>query len=220
MREYTFINTSPAIPLVGDIGLAKFALDNGQSVNSVRNGILPLHVAAGQGDLGVVQLLLSRGGDPNSLRLSKSRNADEIPQKSAAKRWSNPIKRGQTALHFAAANGHIQVVKELLANGACPSIRDDYQCSPVDVAAAIGRRDIVDEILRYTSVWDEKWNRSTTELVKTDRQQDKSGHGIKLLGWRNSSSRQVGTVGQTCRLDSRLSESCPITPVALRLVAA
>ncbi|TPX65093.1 hypothetical protein SpCBS45565_g05410 [Spizellomyces sp. 'palustris'] len=140
----------------GDIGWVKFALDNGQSVNAVFHGMTPLHVSSGQGDIGVIRLLIQRGAYVNGPRLSKTRSADNLNDLYHQPEGSSLTIRGQTALHFAAANGHLEVVRELLVHGACPTIRDEFNCSPIDVAAAVGRRDIVDVLLRTAQVWDTK----------------------------------------------------------------
>jgi ankyrin repeat protein len=56
----------------GDVGLATYALLNGQPVNSVINGVLPLHAACSGGSEGVVQLLIDHGADVNAPRLVSS----------------------------------------------------------------------------------------------------------------------------------------------------
>ena len=62
----------------------------------------PLHEASGQGNAGMVQLLLSHGADP---RLEAS--------------------GGFTALHFAAWHNHWEAIKTLLDHGANPNLRTD-----------------------------------------------------------------------------------------------
>jgi ankyrin repeat protein len=52
----------------GNIGLVKFALDLGQPVNSVLNGVLPIHVACCSGSVQTVQMLLDHGADVNARR--------------------------------------------------------------------------------------------------------------------------------------------------------
>ncbi|KAI9292305.1 hypothetical protein K502DRAFT_280789, partial [Neoconidiobolus thromboides FSU 785] len=83
----------------GNIGLVKFALDNGQPIDSVLNGLLPIHIAACHGQLHIVKYLIEKGCDVNGRRkprrysgsLSLSRNKQEV---------------GCTALHYAVANGN------------------------------------------------------------------------------------------------------------------
>lgn len=52
----------------GNIGLVKYALDNGQPVNSVLDGVLPLHAACSGGNDLVVRLLIEKGADVNAPR--------------------------------------------------------------------------------------------------------------------------------------------------------
>lgn len=49
-------------------GLVKYALMNGQPVNSVVNGVLPIHAAASSGNEAVVRMLIEAGADVNSPR--------------------------------------------------------------------------------------------------------------------------------------------------------
>ena len=53
------------------IGLVQYALSHGQPVNSVLNGVLPLHAAASSGNETVVRMLIEAGADVNSPRLPR-----------------------------------------------------------------------------------------------------------------------------------------------------
>ena len=53
----------------GNIGLVEYALSRGQPVNSVLDGVLPLHAACAGGDEQVVRLLIDHGADVNAPRL-------------------------------------------------------------------------------------------------------------------------------------------------------
>jgi ankyrin repeat protein len=54
--------------ITGNLGLAKYALDHGQPVNSALDGVLPLHAAAFGGSDLVVRLLIEYGADVNAPR--------------------------------------------------------------------------------------------------------------------------------------------------------
>ncbi|KAI9598982.1 ankyrin repeat-containing domain protein, partial [Syncephalis fuscata] len=84
----------------GNVGLVKFALELGQPVNSVLNGVLPIHVACCSNSVQTVQMLLDHGADVNARRYPRKYSGDRVilPAKVNA--------NGSTALHFAAANGN------------------------------------------------------------------------------------------------------------------
>lgn len=54
--------------LLINIGLVKFALDHGVPIDSVLNGVLPIHVACINDHVSVVQYLIERGADVNAQR--------------------------------------------------------------------------------------------------------------------------------------------------------
>ncbi|RKP05865.1 ankyrin repeat-containing domain protein, partial [Thamnocephalis sphaerospora] len=83
----------------GNLGLVKFALDQGQSVNSVLNGVLPIHVACCSGSAQVVEMLLDHGANVNARRYPRKYSGDRVVAP------ANVYAHGSTALHFAAANG-------------------------------------------------------------------------------------------------------------------
>ncbi|KAH9160638.1 hypothetical protein EDB89DRAFT_382888 [Lactarius sanguifluus] len=111
--------------VTGNIGLAKYALSHGQPINSVIDGVLPLHAACSGGNDMVVRLLIDNGADVNAPRLSR-RYSDKTRSPSA------PIigTTGSTPLHFASANGHTQVVLTLLRHGARPDRADKRGVTP------------------------------------------------------------------------------------------
>jgi hypothetical protein len=52
----------------GNIGLINYALTHGQPINSVLDGVLPLHAACSGGHEFVVKLLIEQGADVNAPR--------------------------------------------------------------------------------------------------------------------------------------------------------
>ncbi|KAI6044674.1 hypothetical protein EDC04DRAFT_326731 [Pisolithus marmoratus] len=117
----------------GDIGLVQYALSHGQPVNSVLDGVLPLHAACAGGNDLVVKLLIKHGADVNAPRLPR-RYSDRNRDVSA------PIvgTSGSTPLHFASANGHLTVVRTLLAHGAIPSRADKHGITAEHIARENG----------------------------------------------------------------------------------
>ncbi|TKY90325.1 hypothetical protein EX895_000323 [Sporisorium graminicola] len=110
----------------GNIGLVKFALENGQPANSNLNGILPLHAACSGGSEQSVRMLISHGADVNAPRLKAKGST------------GGPGAEGSTPLHFAAANGHLEIVRILLEAGARPAAADKEGVVPE--ALALGNR--------------------------------------------------------------------------------
>ncbi|KAJ7736710.1 hypothetical protein DFH07DRAFT_722329, partial [Mycena maculata] len=49
-----------------NVGLVEYALACGQPMNSVLDGVLPLHAAAASGNEHAVKLLIERGADVNA----------------------------------------------------------------------------------------------------------------------------------------------------------
>ncbi|KAI4518678.1 hypothetical protein K525DRAFT_146394, partial [Schizophyllum commune Loenen D] len=90
-----------AAAATGNMGLVEYALARGQPVNSVLDGVLPLHAACAGGSEPVVKLLIDHGADVNGPR-----------PVSLPRRYSNEKNTviigtsGSTPLHFAAANGN------------------------------------------------------------------------------------------------------------------
>ncbi|KAN0106994.1 hypothetical protein V8E52_010596 [Russula decolorans] len=122
-----------AAAATGNIGLAKYAISHGQPVNSVIDGVLPLHAACSGGSDMVVRLLIDNGADVNAPRLPR-RFSDKTRCPSA------PIigTSGSTPLHFAAANGHTQVVLILLRHGARSDRADKRGVTPEILARQHG----------------------------------------------------------------------------------
>ncbi|KAI0766846.1 hypothetical protein BD413DRAFT_634983 [Trametes elegans] len=130
----------------GNLGLVTYALDHGQPVNSVVDGVLPLHVACSGGNDLIVRLLIERGADVNAPRLPRKYSNDRHRAASA------PIvgTSGATPLHFAAANGHENVVLTLLLHGAHPDRGDKYGVTPQMVARQNGWTRCADLLSQWT----------------------------------------------------------------------
>ncbi len=119
--------------------MVKFALDHGQPIDSVLNGVLPIHVACINGNVSVVQYLIERGADVNAPE--RNRATDQTVGTT-----------GSTALHFAAANGCTQTVELLLKKGAIVDVADKYGSTPLSVAIAKNHADVIELLKIYGAI--------------------------------------------------------------------
>ena len=112
----------------GDTDALQVLLDHGADVNAKdnTNGQTALMFASAHGRVGAVKLLAENGADLNVvtkvtdivLREYRSRKKDTRTILKRKPQQSLPVMGGVTALHFAARDGHIDVVRELVAAGA------------------------------------------------------------------------------------------------------
>jgi ankyrin repeat protein len=124
---------------LGHVRIATLLVEHQAAVNakSYRNET-PLHLAAAAGALKIVELLLEHGARSRAVTegrdtaLHEAAGRDDLPSARAAitnllLECGCPVdganRSGQTALWRAAANGHIGVVRALLAYGANPKLR-------------------------------------------------------------------------------------------------
>ena len=163
------ILTTPAVPHLGlhsasasgDIGLVQYALSHGQPVNSVLDGVLPLHAACAGGNVLVVNFLLDRGADVNAPRSASSPPAclsltpPRLPRRYSerSRDTTTPIvgTSGSTPLHFAAANGHLSIVRTLLSRGAIPDHADKHGITPELIARQNGWIECADVLAQATT---------------------------------------------------------------------
>ncbi|KAI9631927.1 uncharacterized protein MKK02DRAFT_21286 [Dioszegia hungarica] len=127
----------------GNVGLVHYALTHGQPVNSVLHGVQAIHAAAAGGSIAAVKMLIDRGADVNAPRLPR--------------RYSNEKKKGApslgaagaTPLHFAAANGHADIVQILLTCGAASNKSDKLGQTPASLAEANGHESVLHVLKVY-----------------------------------------------------------------------
>ncbi|KAG9068715.1 hypothetical protein KI688_010998 [Linnemannia hyalina] len=128
----------------GNLGLVKFALDNGQPIDSVVNGVYAIHAACCNNNVAVVLYLIEHGADVNARRLPRKNSPEKGVQTVGT--------TGSTPLHFAAANGCLNVVDILLRHGAIVDMTDKYGTSPLSVAAARKHPEVASLLHQYSSM--------------------------------------------------------------------
>lgn len=109
---------------LGWVNIAELLINSGALSNSPNTYLVPLKEASASGALGIVQMLLEYGADPND------RDRD-----------------GWSAIHWAAEEGHLEIVRLLLANGANVNAVSSYGTSPLHCAANGGHVSIVSLLL-------------------------------------------------------------------------
>lgn len=130
-----------AAALGGHAALVELLLARGADADAPAarvGGLTALQAAALAGEAAVVEILLRHGGGGADV---------DAP---GAVGQSHP---GGTALHAAAAGGHLGIVRRLLAAGADPNSRaGPRRQTPMQSAHVIGRTDIVDVLVEAGAV--------------------------------------------------------------------
>ena len=143
-----------------DLQTTELLLQAGANVKVVnRYGVTPLTLACTNGNGAIVELLLKGGADPNA-----PLPGGETPLMTAARTGALPAvkallshgasaeakddRRGQTALLWAAAEGHAAVVQSLIEAGADFRTRLQSGFTPLLFAARDGRAEVVRVLLK------------------------------------------------------------------------
>ena len=139
------------------VGLLVRAGANVKAVN--RYGVTPLTLAITNGDSAIVETLLQAGADPNTTLpggetalMTAARVGTLASVKALLARGANvdtkDEKHGQTALMWAAAEGHAPVVEMLIEVGADFKARLASGMTPLLFAVREGRSDVVRALLK------------------------------------------------------------------------
>jgi ankyrin repeat protein len=143
-----------------DLNLATLLVRAGASVKAAnRYGVTPLSLACTNGDGAMVELLLKAGADPNAALpggetplMTAARTGALSSVKALVARGasvnSKDERRGQTALMWAAAEGHADVVQALIDADADFGTRVPSGFTPLLFAVREGRIDVVRVLLK------------------------------------------------------------------------
>lgn len=143
-----------------DARMVELLVRSGASVNAANvHGITPLSLACTNGSANVAKLLLAAGADPNTatpegetalMNAARTGNEELIAlllernaNVNAAEKW-----RGQTALMWAAAEGHVAALEQLLKAGADLSVRTKVGFDAFLFAVREGRIDAARALLK------------------------------------------------------------------------
>ena len=119
-------------------------------------GLLPLHFAAGHGDMRLVEALLAAGADPDA------------PDQRVEPEWQTTKRSRATCLHYAANSGNAELVDVLLCSGASVDARDAGGITPLMVAAgsrAVGAEAVLEKLLAFGADADAAAADGTTPLM-------------------------------------------------------
>jgi ankyrin repeat protein len=143
-----------------DLDTEELLVRAGANVNAAnRYGVTPLSLACTNGNGAMVDMLLKAGADPNTPvpggetpLMTAARVGKLGPVKALLSRGatvhSKDTRHGQTALMWAAAEGHADVVEELIKAGADFRLRLDSGLTPLLFAVREGRIDVVRVLLK------------------------------------------------------------------------
>ncbi|CAN0921654.1 Potassium channel KAT1 [Linum grandiflorum] len=93
-------------------------------------------------------------------------------------RHNEDVLNGQTALHAAVSNGHTEMVKMLLEDGANANKPDDRGWTPKELAAHRGHKSIYDLVISYE-------NKRSLNALKTDSIQQETAVGTQGVQRKN-----------------------------------
>ena len=162
----------------GDIERLKGLLDKQPELLEYKGpfGITPLIVAAGEGQVAAVQLLLDRGADVRAntivdgtaLHAAVSAGQTDVVRlllKRGAVASAKGMSRSETPLHLCATQGDLNIARMLIDAGAPINVRtEQLRETPLMAAAAAGHADIVRLLLANGALMDDRNYQGDTAL--------------------------------------------------------
>ena len=129
----------------GRLPIVKLLIEKGADVNIVGEpvGMTSLDLASAGGHLEIVKLLIDKGADVNVEEKEKINPTHEISIEEPFKSMIDPISWTMTPLHFASKNGHLEIVKYLLAKGANKDKKTSDGKTPLDFAKEKNHKKII-----------------------------------------------------------------------------
>ena len=137
-----------------DVALAKRLLASGAKPNTTNDyGVTPLFLAAINGSVEMLDTLLTGGANANATRpagetvlMSAVRSGSTAAVARLLKGGANPnaaqLSKGQSALHWAVAEGHVEIARTLIEAGAHITLRSTAEYTPLMYAARQGSVDM------------------------------------------------------------------------------
>ncbi|KAM5292626.1 ankyrin repeat and SOCS box protein 3 [Ctenodactylus gundi] len=121
-------------------------------------GLCALHLAASQGHWKIAQILLDAGADPNTTTLEETTplflavengqiDVVRLLLEHGADVQGSHSMCGWNSLHQASFQENVEIIKLLLKNGAHKECRDDFEITPLFVAAQYGKLGSLRELI-------------------------------------------------------------------------
>ncbi|WP_410542263.1 ankyrin repeat domain-containing protein [Wolbachia endosymbiont of Tetranychus urticae] len=155
---------------IGHKNVVEVLLDNEAEVNLHNNhNMTPLHLAASRSYMEIVELLLKKVSlDP--LKWAATYGYLNVVKYLIDEKSVNVETKdnyGRTSLHWAAQNGHKEIVDTLLNKGANVNAADSEKTTPLHVASYVGHKEVVEVLLNNGAIYNAKTQSQHTPLQLT-----------------------------------------------------